>query len=234
MDVGNIIAQLRNQKQLNQREFAQKLGVSNGAVAMWETNKRQPDLEMVKRISAFFNVPVGVLLGTEDFPNQSTEKEKNHLYFFFFFDDLLKKIFTSRLQKTLLDRGLSEEKFCDLVSFDANKCKTYLNGECEPSLEDLKEISQLLNISTDYLLGCTDYRSPDNNHLICDTDIKLSTLSSDELELILNYRDCLPHYKQNIRERANNLSVDSLRENRKESVAADNSSKKTGTDNLGK
>ena len=50
MEIGKIISQLRNDKGLNQRELAIHLGVSNGAIGMWETGKRQPDLETIKKI----------------------------------------------------------------------------------------------------------------------------------------------------------------------------------------
>lgn len=78
MELGNVIAQLRNQKELNQRELAQSLGVSNGAVAMWETNKRQPDIEMLKKISNFFHVSVDYLLGIEK-PKKTSLNEGNKL-----------------------------------------------------------------------------------------------------------------------------------------------------------
>lgn len=53
MEIGKIISQLRNDKGLNQRELAIHLGVSNGAIGMWETGKRQPDLETIKKIASF-------------------------------------------------------------------------------------------------------------------------------------------------------------------------------------
>ena len=63
MELGNTLAQLRKQKKLSQRNFAEAIGVSNGAVAMWETNKRQPDLEMLKKIAAFYDVSSDYILG---------------------------------------------------------------------------------------------------------------------------------------------------------------------------
>lgn len=65
MELGTVLAQLRKQKGLNQKDFAATLGVSNGAVAMWETNKRQPDLEMIKKIASYYNVTTDFLLGYE-------------------------------------------------------------------------------------------------------------------------------------------------------------------------
>lgn len=65
MDFGHTLATLRNQSGLNQRDFANALGVSNGAVAMWETNKRQPDFDMLNKIASFFSVSIDVLLGRD-------------------------------------------------------------------------------------------------------------------------------------------------------------------------
>ncbi|MBA4698520.1 MAG: helix-turn-helix domain-containing protein [Ruminococcus sp.] len=65
MDLGNILAHLRKEKGLNQREFASILGVSNGAVAMWETNKRLPDVHMLKKIAIYYNVSTDYLLDYE-------------------------------------------------------------------------------------------------------------------------------------------------------------------------
>lgn len=63
MDLGNILSKLRKEKGLSQREFANCFGVSNGAVAMWETNKRQPDIETLVKIANFYNVSIEYLLG---------------------------------------------------------------------------------------------------------------------------------------------------------------------------
>ncbi len=82
MELGNILAQLRKQKKLSQRNFAEVIGVSNGAVAMWETNKRQPDLEMLKKIATFYDVSSDYILGItqSDYNTQSNyplEKSEN-------------------------------------------------------------------------------------------------------------------------------------------------------------
>ncbi|MGF6990381.1 transcriptional regulator with XRE-family HTH domain [Lachnospiraceae bacterium PM6-15] len=68
MDLGSKISNLRKKLKMNQREFAKAIGVSNGAVAMWETNKRQPDLETLLKLANFFNVSTDYLLGKEQTP----------------------------------------------------------------------------------------------------------------------------------------------------------------------
>ena len=53
---------LRREKRLTQNDLAKILNVSNGTIAMWETNKREPDLEMINKIANFFNVSTDILL----------------------------------------------------------------------------------------------------------------------------------------------------------------------------
>lgn len=60
---------LREAKGLTQKGLAEILNVAQGAVAMWETGKRTPDLEMVKKIAAFFNVSTDYLTGESKYKN---------------------------------------------------------------------------------------------------------------------------------------------------------------------
>lgn len=68
MEIGKIISKLRSSKGLSQRDFAVLMGVSNGAVGMWETNKRQPDLDTVLKIANYFKVSTDYLLGQKNSP----------------------------------------------------------------------------------------------------------------------------------------------------------------------
>ena len=58
-----ILKGLRKSNGLTQTEFAKKFHIATGTIAMWETGKRQPDTETVKRIADFFGVSVDFLLG---------------------------------------------------------------------------------------------------------------------------------------------------------------------------
>ena len=49
---------LRATQKLTQEELAKEMNVSKGAVAMWETGKRNPDLDMIKKIASYFNVTI--------------------------------------------------------------------------------------------------------------------------------------------------------------------------------
>lgn len=62
MKIGHIISKLRYENGLNQQDLATRLGVSKGAVGMWETDRRKPDYDMLVEISELFHVSTDYLL----------------------------------------------------------------------------------------------------------------------------------------------------------------------------
>lgn len=54
---------LRNEKELTQRELARLLELSSSTIAMYETGQRMPDPETLQKLADFFNVTVDYLLG---------------------------------------------------------------------------------------------------------------------------------------------------------------------------
>lgn len=63
--VGKRIAELRKQEGLTQKQLADKLGVSNKAISKWETGEGFPDITMIPKLSAIFNVSSDYLLSKE-------------------------------------------------------------------------------------------------------------------------------------------------------------------------
>lgn len=59
------LKELRNKNNLTQKQFAAIFNIASGTIAMWETNKRRPDSEMLANIADYFNVSVDYLLGKE-------------------------------------------------------------------------------------------------------------------------------------------------------------------------
>lgn len=51
--VGRNIRSIREQAGLSQKDFAEGFGVSAGAVGMWETGRREPDINMLIQIAHF-------------------------------------------------------------------------------------------------------------------------------------------------------------------------------------
>ena len=57
------LKEIRNIRQITQRELAKMLKVSPSTIAMYETGQRAPDPEMLKRIAEYFNVSLDWLMG---------------------------------------------------------------------------------------------------------------------------------------------------------------------------
>ncbi|MGN0729073.1 helix-turn-helix domain-containing protein [Treponema sp.] len=61
-DTGKIIRQLRTEKNLTQKEFADMIFVSDKAVSKWERGEGTPDITSVSRISEILGIPAETLL----------------------------------------------------------------------------------------------------------------------------------------------------------------------------
>ena len=59
------IKYLREQDGLTQKEFAEKLGVSSGAISMWESGMREPELSRIIKLAEYFSVTLDDLILTE-------------------------------------------------------------------------------------------------------------------------------------------------------------------------
>src|SRR5690606_23263991 len=63
MKIGDRLAQLRKEKGYSMQEMANKLGIAKSTYAGYESNYREPSLDMVKKMSRIFDVSVDYLLG---------------------------------------------------------------------------------------------------------------------------------------------------------------------------
>ena len=58
--------ELRNEKELTQKQLAEHIGVLERTVSYWESGKRECDFDTLINIARFFDVSVDYLLGLED------------------------------------------------------------------------------------------------------------------------------------------------------------------------
>lgn len=77
--IGDQIKKLRNNNNMKQKDLAKELGVSTGAVGLWELNKRVPDHTVLLKLSKVFNVTVDYLLN-ENEENEIIILGKNGIY----------------------------------------------------------------------------------------------------------------------------------------------------------
>lgn len=67
--LGNRIKILREEKGLKQEELAKIMSVSPSTIGMYEINKREPNNELILKLSEYFNVSTDYLLGKSDVRN---------------------------------------------------------------------------------------------------------------------------------------------------------------------
>ena len=58
---------IRKQKKLNQLKVAMDLSISREALSHYENGKRSPDIQMLRRLSAYFNVSIDYLVNGKEF-----------------------------------------------------------------------------------------------------------------------------------------------------------------------
>ncbi len=73
--IGHIISKLRYEKGYSQNELAQKIGITKGAIGMYETDKRQPDYDILIKLADLFNVTTDYLLSHNNSEDSNTMME---------------------------------------------------------------------------------------------------------------------------------------------------------------
>lgn len=61
------LKKIRKQKKLNQQKVAFDLHISRECLSYYENGKREPSLELLVRMSLYFNVSIDFLITGEDF-----------------------------------------------------------------------------------------------------------------------------------------------------------------------
>lgn len=66
-------------------------------------------------------------------------------------------MFSDRLTLIRLNRGLTQSELAERSNIHENNIGRYERGEVQPKADTIIELARALNVSTDYLLGVTDY-----------------------------------------------------------------------------
>lgn len=81
-DFPNRLKKLRSDSKLTQKQLAEQLNVSQNAVYNWENGKREPNLDMMKKIAKVFDIALYMLLDdTYPLPDITSDAWKNRARF---------------------------------------------------------------------------------------------------------------------------------------------------------
>lgn len=80
MRIGDRIRLHRRRLGMTQKELAARVGVSPGTIGMYETNRREPDLETIRRLAEVLGVTVAELVGetATDMPREGRDELAFH------------------------------------------------------------------------------------------------------------------------------------------------------------
>lgn len=65
MNIGEVIKELRMERDLSQQKLAEAIGVSQKAIDYWERSVNEPKASYIVRLADFFEVSCDYLLGRE-------------------------------------------------------------------------------------------------------------------------------------------------------------------------
>lgn len=74
MTFGETLKKLRQRKNLSQDDLAKLLNVKQYVISSWEIGRSEPNIEQIKFLSTYFNIPTDYLLG-KDIIIVNNEKE---------------------------------------------------------------------------------------------------------------------------------------------------------------
>lgn len=130
--VGRNIRSIREQAGLSQRDFAEGFDVSAGAVGMWETGKRQPDLNMLIQIAQFGGTTLDDLV-TKDLTPPVPLYVRNMV-------SLRKK------------RGYSQGELATVLGLQsASSIDLVESGKCELPVSKLVHLAEFLGVTMDQI-----------------------------------------------------------------------------------
>jgi transcriptional regulator with XRE-family HTH domain len=148
----------------SQRQLAEASGISNGTIARIENGTQKPTLDTLKTLSKYLNtdyvdlllkagyLPVSYLENKED---ELPTQEESQLIWDYGIEDENRE-FAQRLRNARKTKKLTQEELATLVGTTKTTISNYETGYSTPSFEMLNKIANVLDVTTDYLLGRSD------------------------------------------------------------------------------
>lgn len=84
------------------------------------------------------------------------------------------------LKKLRQDNNLTQDELAKKINTSRSNIANYENGKNKPSVEVLEKLSELFNVSTDYLLCKSEIKNPEQ------------IIDPDKLDIGLNLKDYTP------------------------------------------
>lgn len=150
------ITYLRNRSNMSQAELATKVGCSRSTIGMYETGKREPDIETLEALADIFNVNMDFLTGR----NESNEWSSR---------------FRQRLSELM---GCANREDLLAAEIDIREVELVVSGSSTLSFDFACDIVDAFGVSFDYMLGREKEPTPVSEDGLDQTDIEIISLLS--------------------------------------------------------
>lgn len=80
MSLGERLKKLRDDRELEQKDVANMIGVRNNTLSQYESNDRKPDYDTLQKLASIYNVTLDYLITGKEYDKE--EKANSNLFFF--------------------------------------------------------------------------------------------------------------------------------------------------------
>ena len=136
---------LRKERNLNQKELASMINMSQTGYSQYERGTRKISLETLTTLANFYNTSVDYLLNLTDIKDKYTKSKINN-------NSL------NRLKEIREDRDLLQIDIAKILNMSRKGYSHYEANYTEIPINKLIVLAKYYNVSTDYLLYLTDDR----------------------------------------------------------------------------
>ena len=134
----NTLLYLRQRAGMSQQELAEKSGCSRSAIGMYETGKREPDLETLEIFADVFNVDMDFLTGRVESSEWSVR-------------------FRKKLEEVT---GAADRSDLEAVGLDTREIDLVISGASKLTFDYACDIADALGVSFDFMLGRENENKP--------------------------------------------------------------------------
>ena len=145
----NRIRELRKAKGITMKQLGVIIGVAESTISHYETGKRQLDKETLIKLSNYFGVTIGFLLGAEEDSFQGgAYKDWFRLY--------ISANTAERIKMLAKSKGIVIKDMLEECELGKNTLSSMLSRGSWLQANNLAKIADYLGCSVDYLLGRTE------------------------------------------------------------------------------
>lgn len=168
LNFADNIIQLRHKKKITQEQLADFIGVTKASVSKWETRQSLPDILLLPRLAAFFDVTVDELLGYEP---QLSKEQIQKIYW-----DLAAVFAEGRFEEAIEQSQKLVKKYYSCYSFLFQICVLWLNHFMLADSE--RRQIEILTAVSDL---CCHIISSDHDISLCNDAIMLKAMADLQL-----------------------------------------------------